>query len=236
MELEEGHTVKVRLSSSQLVLVGAGIVLTSAAIGEHLFRRVVERRYRDAVASRQQLEQRYAEALATHEQLQEAVAAERRRSDALEQALAERRAELEDTIGRLTEEAQTIRELQMRLAAMQSRMDQLQGELALALQPAAAGAASAEGGAVQLERIIVGDAQTAGQQGRVVSVYPQWKFVIVDFGWDAVRIGDTVSIFRDEQLVAKARVERVQEGVSAATILSDWEPMEIRVNDVARLL
>lgn len=89
---------------------------------------------------------------------------------------------------------------------------------------------------MQLERIIVGDAKTAGQQGRVVSVYPQWKFVIVDFGWDAVRIGDTVSIFSDEQLVAKARVERVQEGVSAATILSDWESMEIRVNDIARLL
>ena len=59
---------------------------------------------------------------------------------------------------------------------------------------------------------------------------------MIDLGWDAVRIGDTVSIVRNGQLLAKARIDRVQEGVSAATLLSDWETAEIHVNDLVRVL
>lgn len=224
------------LHSSQLLGIAAGIVLAGAAAGEHLFRRVVERRYQAAVASREALERQYAEALATYDRVTQELAAERQKAQGLAQALAAKDAQLDEAVGRLTEEAQTIRELQMRLAAMQGQMDQLQGELALALQRGAGAPEAQAAGAVQLERILVGDATAAGQQGRVVSVHPQWSFVVVDLGWNAVRIGDTVSIFRNDQLIAKARVERVQEGVSAATLLPEWGRAEIQVNDVARLL
>jgi hypothetical protein len=71
-------------------------------------------------------------------------------------------------------------------------------------------------------------------RGHVLSVNPQWKFVVFDLGWDAVRIGEVVSIYRNEELLGKARVERVQEKVSAATLLPDWAKTEVRVNDIVR--
>jgi hypothetical protein len=72
--------------------------------------------------------------------------------------------------------------------------------------------------------------------GRVISFNPQWRFVVMDLGWDAVNIGDVVSIYRREQLLGKARVERVQEAVSAASLLPDSFEAEIEINDVVRLL
>ena len=89
---------------------------------------------------------------------------------------------------------------------------------------------------MQLDRVVVSEAGTSSLQGRIMSVHRDWNFVVIDLGWGQVRIGDTVSIFRNSQLLAKARVERVQEGVCAATVLPGWETAEIQINDVASIL
>lgn len=218
-----------------LVLV-LGAVLAGAAAGEHLFRRLIQRRYRQAVEGRQQLERQVGGILATHRQLASDLATERGRTQELTNAFAEKSAELEKAVARLTEESQTVRTLQGRLAAMERQMDHLQGELATVLQNRAAGAPQGKPLTVHLERIVVGKAGASNLQGRVVSVHEDWRFVIIDLGWDIVKVGDTVSIFRNEQLLAKARVERVQEVVSAATLLPNWESASIHVNDRVELL
>jgi hypothetical protein len=69
-----------------------------------------------------------------------------------------------------------------------------------------------------------------------MSVHPDWKFIIVNLGWDHVNIGDTVSIFRNEALLGKARIERVQQEAAAATLLPEWRQAEVRVDDVVRAL
>jgi len=161
---------------------------------------------------------------------------EQERSHGLSEALATTRGQLEETTGRLTEERQSVRALQARVAAMQQQMDQLQGELALTFQARAQEAAAKGAGPVQLERIVVSSEALPGLRGRIVSVHQEWDFVVIDLGWDAVKIGDTVSIFRDERLLAKARVDRVQEDVCAATVLPGWDMGTISVNDEAQVL
>ena len=90
--------------------------------------------------------------------------------------------------------------------------------------------------AVELERVLVSSDGASPLQGRVISVHPEWNFVVIDLGWDAVKIGDTISILRNEAVLAKAKVERVQEGVSAAAVLPEWDADGIEVNDRAQLL
>jgi len=181
------------------------------------------------------LELQFGEVVAAQQRLQQNLREERQRSQELSQALADAREQLEQAVGRLSEEARTGRELQTRLAGIQQEMNQLQGELALVLQSRSAG--ETEGSTpVQLERIVVRDAAAPGLQGRVVSVHRDWNFVIIDLGWDAVSVGDTVSIFRDNQLLAQARIERVQEGVCAATLLPQWAAANVDVDDLVRVL
>ena len=215
-----------------IALMIAGI---GAGIGEHLHRRILQRRYRDVVESKRELTLQIAEMRARAERFEADMQVERRRSHELTQALASTRGRLEEATGRLAEEQRAVRELQGRVASMTQQMDQTQEELARTVNAPRATTAS-EGSPVQLDRIIVSQADASFLQGRVVSVHPEWDFLILDLGWKAVKVGEIVSIFRKDQLLAKARVERVQEGVCAATLLPEWQKAEIQVNDLVRLL
>ena len=119
---------------------------------------------------------------------------------------------------------------------MEQQLAQAQGELSLVLQEKKGAAADGVGG-IQLERVVIStESKQAGSRGRVVSIDDDWRFVVVNLGWNIVKIGDTISIFRQDELQAKARVERVQEGVAAASLLPKWDNADVQVNDVVRFL
>ena len=224
------------MSVARLVAAVVGVVLVGAIVREHASRRQAELQYRQAAQARRELELQVGEMLASHQRLQQDLTQAQRRSQELSDALASTRNELERTVARLTEETQSTRTIQTKFSAMQQQMDQLQGELAVTLEQRQVETASGGSGTVQLERVVVGTEAASALDGRVVSVHRDWGFVIINLGWDAVRIGDTVSIFRGEQILAKARVERVQEGTCAATVLPNYHTDDIHINDVAKIL
>ncbi|MBI4597658.1 MAG: hypothetical protein HY737_04560 [Candidatus Omnitrophica bacterium] len=220
------------------VLWALALVAAAALTAEDHFRRLNAEQYRQAVERRVALEQRVAHIVKTHDRLQETLQREQQRSQELTAALAKTQAQLEQVVGRLNEENQNVQTLKLRLSNVHQQVDKLQVELAMALQlrqGATAGAAGAAG-PLQLQRVIVSSAESPGLQGHILSVHPDWDFVVVDFGWNTVNVGDIISITRDKTLLAKARVERVQEAVCAATILPEWKTTEIRVHDLAKLL
>lgn len=218
-----------------LIAVG-GVVVVGALLGESVALGVIHRRYQTVVESRRQLEQRFGAMLESHERLVTDLEHERQRASELTETLATMQGRMDEVVGRLSEESRTVKELEGRLTTMRTQMDQLQGELALTLQQQPAHQTTGQSPPVHLDRVIVSRAGAPGIQGRVISVHPDWHFVIIDVGWDTVKIGDTVSILRNEQLLAKARVERVQEGISAAAILPEWHAVEIRINDLIQIL
>ena len=223
-------------TARRVLLAVLGMVVTITAVGEHLGRRLIERRYRQVLETHQQLERQVGGVLSTHKQLTNDLTAERQRTQTLTNAVAEKNAELDKTIGRLAEEAQTVRGLQQQIKVQEQQMAQLQGELADALHLAQVAPAAGTSAAVELERIMVSNEASPALQGRVISVHPEWNFVVIDLGWDAVKIGDTVSIMRNDELLAKAKVERVQEGISAAAIMPEWDTEKVQVNDRVKLL
>ena len=219
------------------VLLGAlGIVLLGGWLAESAARRVIQRHFTVVLEGRRQLERQFTDMLTILERTQADVHRERQRAQELSEALLSARSQVEEATGRLAAEQQAVRELRVRMTAMDDHMNQLQSQLAVALQNDPALASGTEARVVQLDRIVVSGADAPALQGRVVSVHPEWNFVVLDLGWSAVKIGETVSIVRGEKLLAKARIERVQEGVCAATVLPEWQMAEVHVNDVARLL
>lgn len=212
-----------------------GVGLAAVLAGEIAVRFHIERQYQQALRNRQRLELQLAELRADRDRLAQALDQEQQRIQGLAQELSAKDRELQRTLARLDHEQQTIETLQQKLSSMQRQLDLSQGELALAMQQRAGSAAMASQ-AVQLEKVVVARPSPASAiQGRVLSVHPEWKFVVFDLGWDIVQIGDVISIYRHDQLLGKARVERVQEQAAAATVLPEWEQHEIEVNDVIRL-
>ncbi len=221
-------------TKQRIIVAAGGLFLIGIAGTEHVGKRLFQHRYEEAVEARQRLERQFTSALTNHERITRELQEERTRSQALSEALNATKTELQQAHGRVSEEQKRVRELQLRVASLQQQTEQLQGELAMSLQErsGAAGASSP----VQLEKIVVSDPGAAELRGRVLSVHQSWNFVVVDLGWDRVRIGDTISIVRNEQVVAKAKVERVQEQVCAATVLPEWNTAEVHVNDAAQVL
>jgi len=143
----------------------------------------------------------------------------------------------------LEAEAKAVELLQGRLAQMEGQVSQLQAELVLSARareelaqriPAQAG-----GGLTELEKISVLVGPIGGlntSEGKIIQVNPDWQFVVVDLGWHTVNIGDVLGIYRGDQLIAKVKVERVQEQVAAASILPEYRTAEIAVNDRVAVL
>lgn len=225
----------------RIALIITGVGLAGGWGAEWAAHHRVKRQYEVAVKTRQRLELELGTVRGEHERVTHALAEEQQRTTQLAEALSDKETVLQQTMERLGHEERMAQELQNRLLAMERQFDQVQGELAVALQRRVTETAQAEGGGegmVQLEKVVVTQPALADAavQGHVVSVHPEWKFVVIDLGWDAVSIGDVVSIYREDALLGKARVERVQENVSAATLLPDWMQTEVRVNDLVRLL
>jgi exonuclease VII large subunit len=232
---------QVTSRNQRILALAAGIVLVGFAVSEHLYRRLFERRYELVLQSQEQLESHLKQVLAANHQLLGHLVSELHRSQKLEDTVAQKNRELDQTFSRLSEAHQATLSLSGRLTTMEKQMERLQGELAVAIdtsgaagQPARSGRNSAA--AVELERIVVSRSDRDNVQGRVVSIHPDWHFIVVDLGWNQVKIGDTVSVFRNDKLLAKAKVERVQEDLAAATLLPEWQPNEVQINDLVKPL
>ena len=225
-------------TTTRLVLVGSGVALVAVTLGQWAGHRQLQRRYHESLQARQQLELEAGQLRAERDRLTATVTEEQQRSAQLSSAVSAKDAEVQDGLQRLLQEEHIIQELQGRLLAMQLQFDRLQGELAAVLEEHPAGAPASPGRMIELEKVVVthSAAPAPGLQGRVLSVNPEWRFVVIDLGWDVVNIGDVVSIYRNDQLLGKARVERVQEQVCAAALLPEWVESHVQANDVVRIL
>ncbi len=224
-------------TKKRALIAGIGLVVVIGTIRMLMAHHQLTQRYQAALATQRQLEQQVSDLWADRERMATSLQEEQQRGQQLTDALSAKDQELQRTVERLAQEGQTVHQLEEKLTAMQRQFNLLQGELAVTLDDQHA-AAPSDRQAVQLERVIV--TQTGASepplQGRVVSVHSEWQFVVINLGWDVVKVGDEVSIYRNDQMLGKARVERVQEQVSAVTLLPDWSKAEIQVDDAVRLL
>lgn len=226
------------LSITRLASIAVMVGLATLAGSLWIRSAQLERQYHAALETSRHVE-RYARHLhAERTGIAEALSVERQRAAQAEALVAEKTQALEQAMARLLHEERAVQHLQEKLATMQQELDLVQGELAVALQMTAPEAAPDR--VVQLDKVIVSHGTTAetgiGVQGRVLSVHPEWGFVVVSLGWDFVQIGDRVAIYRDEHLLGEARIERVQEQASAATLLPDWQSVDVHEDDVVRVL
>lgn len=216
----------------RIFIIGIGVILAGVAAEEYFTRRQMEVRYHIAVERQQILDKRIDEVLGSHEKLKAELVREQGNSQKLAQAIAEKSIQLEEVMVQLSEESRIAQQLQTQLTAIQSQMDELQAELSMVIEEQPQMLSLADSKTVELQRIIISEDGLSNLEGRVVSIHPEWSFVIVDLGWDEVKMGDTISIVREDNILAKARIERVREGVCAATVLPNWNMDGIEVDDV----
>lgn len=92
---------------------------------------------------------------------------------------------------------------------------------------------------VELEKIVVTNVSqakdTQPKEGRILAVNKEYDFVVINLGANEVKKQEKVFIVRDGKLIAQAEVERVEEAISAATLLPEYKEIEVKEGDLVRV-
>lgn len=88
---------------------------------------------------------------------------------------------------------------------------------------------------IELEKIVVKPIREL--TGKVIAFDKENTFVVIDLGSkDNLKLGDVLSVYRDDKFIGKVQVEKVEEKTSAAVILTPWRNVEYKESDAVRKL
>ena len=88
---------------------------------------------------------------------------------------------------------------------------------------------------IVLEKIVI--KTTHELTGKVLAFDKEHVFVVVDLGsGNNLKLGDILSVYRNDKFIGKVQVEKVEEKSAAAAILSPWKNVEFKENDVVKKL
>jgi len=161
------------------------------------------------------------------------VAQEKEKSEIIVAQLKEKDSIISDLLFKLKGDKKEILDLKKELEDLQERLnlvvaskEELEKKLTSALSKPTRGE-------VPPEKIVV--EATPLFKGRVIVVNREFGFVVLDLGKeDKLEVGAILSIYRQNELIARVQVEKVSSQVSTATILPRWKDVEIRKDDIVR--
>lgn len=88
---------------------------------------------------------------------------------------------------------------------------------------------------IELEKIVV--KSTRGLTGKILALDKEHGLVGVNLGSaNNLKLGDVLSVYRDDKFIGKVQVEKIEEKTSAAVILTPWKSVEFKENDVVKKL
>jgi predicted RNase H-like nuclease (RuvC/YqgF family) len=166
--------------------------------------------------------------------MESALQTEAKRSSRLQELLAEKSRELHELVARLDSANQQLTSLKEDVQSRDQHISQLQTDLLVSQQSVSETNTmnfSKASPSVELDPVAV-SFSLPRKQGRVVQVNPDWDFVVVNLGWDSVKLGDIVEITRENKVIAQAAVERIQQAAAAARVLPAYPAGSIQLNDL----
>ncbi len=88
---------------------------------------------------------------------------------------------------------------------------------------------------MELEKIVI--KTSTGLKGKILSYDKNNNFVVTDLGsQNNLKLGDILSVYRDDVFVGRVQIEKFEGTSSAAVVLSPWKNIEFKENDVVKKL
>lgn len=176
------------------------------------------------LAEKKIVERDLAETIRAKNVVEEELATEKERSSALEEDVKEKERQIVLTLDKLEKEIAARRQAEARLIIFMEAKRILETKLKRPDETPKT---------IKLEGIVVKAAPVVA--GKVLAVNEEHGFIIVDLGRvNNLKLGDILSVYRNEEFVGRVKVERVEEGICAAAILSEWQDVEFKENDEVR--
>jgi vacuolar-type H+-ATPase subunit I/STV1 len=88
---------------------------------------------------------------------------------------------------------------------------------------------------IELEKIVIKPGSVV--TGKIIMVNKDYAFVVVNLGsTHNIKVGDILSVYRNDEFIGKVQIERAEEKMSAAAVLLDWQNVEFKENDVVKTI
>lgn len=182
------------------------------------------------------------------EAVKQELAQEKKRSSSLEEQLKEKEKQLEEALNKIEEKEKIINGTLTKLEDEKKRSLKFEEELQhlytkltsltkenRELRKRLKSRFSSSPPIIELEKIVVTTVPRGVKEGKILLINKEFNFIIINLGMDDVKKGDRVSIIREGKLIAEAQVERVEEKICAATVLPEYEQVEIKESDIVRI-
>lgn len=217
---------KVFWPSSIIILLIVSSTLYIFKEKEKVLRISIQKQLTKTVEEKKVVENILAGTISAKKLVEEELVAEKERTLALQKEVKEKKHQIEVTLDKLKKEIITRREAEGRLLMVMKEKSILEIKLReLTKAPKI----------IELEKIVVEPVPTPVSVGKILKVYKEFAFVVVDLGKvNNLELGDVLAVYRNEEFVGKVLVEKVENEMSAAAILSDRRDFEFRENDVVK--
>ncbi|MFH1519220.1 MAG: hypothetical protein ABIE75_01435 [Candidatus Omnitrophota bacterium] len=157
--------------------------------------------------------------------VEKSLSSEKNRSKALSMELDQEKRQMQHTLNKLEKEIAARHKIENQLVLVMNEKKILEEKL----EGFVTGSKT-----VELEKIVV--RPMTGIVGKVLKVNDEHKFIVTNLGRENnLEIGDVLLAHRDNEFIGRTKVEKVEEGICAAAILSDWQDAEFKENDSVRL-
>ena len=200
-----------------VLLLLAGITFYMLQENERTLRMFTQKQLTETIREKHMVQKRF---VAVKEEL----TAEKEKSYVLEKEVEEKERQIVLTLEKLEKETAARRQAEAHLIiAMEGKRvleEKLRGP-------------ARRSKTVKLGAIIVKPAPLL--TGKVLAVNEAYDFIIVDLGRaNDMTVGDILSVYRNDGLIGRVQVEKVEEKNSAAAILPEWQGVEFKENDEVR--
>ncbi|MBI4743340.1 MAG: hypothetical protein HY776_00670 [Actinobacteria bacterium] len=86
---------------------------------------------------------------------------------------------------------------------------------------------------IELEKIVI--KTTPDLTGKVLVFDKEHVFVVINLGSkNNLKLGNILSVYRDDKFIGRVQVEKIEEKTSAAVILTPWKNVEFKESDVVK--
>ena len=182
---------------------------------EELSKTIVKKRF---------IENKLEDTIIAKKTVQKELNTEKRKRFALETEIEEKEEQIRLSLSRLQKEIVARRETEAQLVITMKEKGILEAKISKLTKKT---------GAFELERIVV--KTTPILVGRVLMVNREYDFIVADLDrGDNVKLGDVLSVYRNEKFIARVQVERLEENICAAAVLPGWQNVEFNESDEVR--
>ncbi len=204
-----------------VVLLIASITFYFLKEKEKKLRIATQDQLTQTIEEKKSVENKLTEIVLVKEQVEGELVSEKEKSSTLKKELDDKEQHIKTTLDRLEREIMARKKVEAQLMIALKEKENLEAKV--------------RNPTIELEKIVIKPGSVT--TGKVIMVNKDYAFVVVNLGsTHNIKVGDILSVYRNDEFIGKVQIEKAEEKMSAASILSDWQNVEFKENDVVKTI